>query len=109
MKSTIGFSDFKRAFEQTRPDNFSREGLVVLFDYLEQVEADTGSEIEFDVIGLCCDYSEGSIEEIATDYAIDLTSCEDDDAKREAVREYLEDNTQIAGETADGFVYCSAF
>ena len=58
MKTTVSIYDFRREFEQCRPNNFSYEGLAVLFDYLEQLEQDTGEEIELDVITLCCEYTE---------------------------------------------------
>lgn len=32
-------------------------GLRVLFDYIEEMEADIGQPIELDVIGLCCEWS----------------------------------------------------
>ena len=59
MKQTVNVYDFERAFvDMDRADNFSYEGKKALFEYLEQYEEDTGEEIELDVIGLCCDYSE---------------------------------------------------
>lgn len=105
MKTTVDFYDFKHAFERIRPDNFSREGLSVLWDYLEQYEDDTGTEVELDVIALCCDFSEDTAEVIAESYDIDLSECEDDDEKTEAVREHLEDEGALIGEVAGGFVY----
>ena len=106
MKTTISKYDFEQAFKQAdRKENFSYEGLGLLFDYLEEYEESTGTEIELDVIALCCEYSEDTWEDIADNYSIDLTGCEDDDEKIEAVRDYLEDQTQLVGQTADGFVY----
>ena len=49
---------FRDAFQAIRPDNFTRAGLVALFDHLENYEDETGQQIEFDVIGLCCDFTE---------------------------------------------------
>jgi hypothetical protein len=109
MKSTVSINSFRDAFQRFNRDNFSYEGLDVLFTYLEELEEGMGEEIELDVIALCCDYAEGSFEDIACDYSIDLTDCEDDDEKREAVREYLDNNTQVCGDTEAGFVYCSSF
>ena len=44
-------------------------GLDALFDYLEEFEEDTGTQIEFDPIAICCDFSEyDSLEEIIEDY-----------------------------------------
>ena len=59
MKQTVNFYDFDRAFELAdRLDNFSYEGRRALFDYLEQYEEDCDTELELDVIGLCCDFTE---------------------------------------------------
>jgi len=108
MKTTVSFYDFRREFEQCRPDNFSYEGLAALFSYFEEVEESTGEEIELDVIAICCDYSEDTVEGIAENYSIDLSDCGGDYYEiSEAVRSYLEDNTQLIGETANGFVYAN--
>lgn len=59
MYTTVSFDDFANAFERKgRGDRFSRAGLRALFDYLEQMEEETGEQIELDVIALCCDYTE---------------------------------------------------
>lgn len=105
MKQSVDFCDFRRAFEQCRPDNFSNEGLSVLWDYLEQWEAETGEELELDVIALCCDFSEDSIESIAASYGIDLEGLESDEEKEQAVADYLTDNGAYVGYVSGGFVY----
>lgn len=105
MKQTIDFRTFRDTFRAyDRADNFSREGLEVLFDYLEQYEGETGQEIELDVVALCCDYNEDTPDDIIENYSIDVAGM-DDDEKIDAVREYLEENTQLVGETSSGFVY----
>jgi len=58
MKSAVGFCQFTDAFNDCRPDNFSYDGLRALFDYLEDIEESCGTEIELDVIALCCEYTE---------------------------------------------------
>ena len=59
MKNTINFYAFEREFEQCgRGNQFTREGLRALFNYLEEYEQDCGEEIELDVIALCCEYVE---------------------------------------------------
>ena len=110
MKTTISLYDFRREFEQCRPNNFSYEALWLLFAYFEELEESTGEEIDFDVIAICCEYSEDTAEEIARNYSIDLSDLdpEDDDYEEqctEAVRDYLNENTQLVGETSTGFVY----
>jgi hypothetical protein len=107
MKQTIGFNEFRDAFRAyDRLENFSRQGLELLFDYCEESDPD----MELDVIALCCEYSEESAEDIASSYSIDISHVdnEDDDYEEqvfEAVRDYLEDNTTVVGEVAGGFVY----
>jgi hypothetical protein len=105
MKTTVSRYDFERAFvDADRRDNFSYEGLNALFDYLEDYEEQTGEEIELDVIALCCDYSEDNPDDIISNYSIDVEGM-DDDEKIDAVRDYLNDNTTLVGETSTGFVY----
>ena len=107
MKTTVTFSDFREAFSRANRDNtFSYDGKKALFDYLEEFEQSTGEEIELDVIALCCDYDENHTDDIVTNYDITVEDM-DDDEKREAVREYLQTNTFIVGETDNGFIYAA--
>lgn len=100
---------FREAFRLAgRGDQFSYEGLEVLFDYLEETSEDIGEPIELDVVGLCCEYCESSIEEIIAQYNIDTSYVEDDeDEIKEMVREYLEYKTSVCGEVMGGFVYAA--
>jgi hypothetical protein len=103
MKTTVSRYDFERAFiDADRKENFTYEGLGLLFDYFEEYEESTGQEIELDVIALCCDYSEDDWADIADNYGIEY---ENDTDGLDAVRDYLEQNTTVVGETANGFVY----
>ena len=102
MRITLDFSDFQDAFRRYgRDNNFTREGLELLFEYCEECDPD----MELDVIGLCCDYSEDSPEDIAANYSIDISECEDIDEVRQTVREYLDHHTSVVGETTFGIVY----
>jgi hypothetical protein len=76
MKTTISLYDFRREFEQCRPNNFSYEALGLLFAYFEELEEGMGEEIDFDVIAICCDYSEDTVANIARDYSIDLNDAD---------------------------------
>lgn len=108
MKTTVSRYDFERAFaDADRKENFSYEGLNLLFDYLESYEEDTGQELELDVVAICCDYNEESCEGIAKNYIIDLEGCESEQDMIEAVRDYLNENTTLVGETESGFVYAA--
>jgi hypothetical protein len=107
MKTTINRYQFERAFvDAGRKENFSYEALGLLFDYFESYEEETGQEIELDVIAICCEYSEDTIEDIANNYGIDLVDVDEED-QADFVRNYLEAHTTLVGETATGFVYAA--
>ena len=73
MKTTISLYDFERAFiKQGRENHFTYEGKKALFQYIEEYEEETGTEIELDIIGLCCEFSEfESLEEFQDQYCKD--------------------------------------
>lgn len=74
MKQSINFYLFERAFHaMDRTLSFSYDAKKVLFEYFEQLEEDTGEEIELDVIAICCDYSEYTEEELTNEYGADNT------------------------------------
>lgn len=59
MKTTVSFHQFREQFRiQGRESQFSRDALSALFDYIEELESDTGEDIELDVVALCCEYAE---------------------------------------------------
>lgn len=96
MHKTIDFSDFVNAFDaMDRRDNFSLYGLRALFEYIEDLEGDTGESVELDVIALCCEYSEESPVEVSSNYNLEIedTVGMDEDDYAEAVIEELEDST----------------
>jgi endo-1,4-beta-mannosidase len=98
MKNTVDLYQFRNEFQSIRPDNFSYEGLSILFDYLEELESGSDTEMELDVIGLCCDFSEDHYSDIAANYSIDLSDCDgDEDEELQAVIDHLNEN---------GYGYC---
>ena len=112
MKQTINLHTFRDAFyKMGRKDQFSYEGLEILFNYLEEVAQDSGEAIELDVIALCCDYAESTIDDLISEYDIDISDCEPDDeeAIEETVREYMEYHTVVCGETSDGAIVYAQF
>lgn len=89
MKKKIQKFEFRDEFyTMNRGANFSYEGLNALFDYLEQLEEDTGEEIELDVIALCCEYTEyDDLEEFQNAYnAEDYESIEDIENETTVIR-----------------------
>lgn len=95
-------SQFRDQFHRCdRGDQFSYEALGLIFDYLD----DCGSDVELDVVGVCCEFAEDTPESIADNYSIDTEGLDEGEIK-DAVLSYLEDNTSIVGETSSGaFVY----
>ena len=79
MIRTINEYDFIDAFKKMgREGNFSNDGLVALYEYLEMLEDDTGQPIELDVIALCCEFTEyDNLEEFQADYSEDYQTIGD--------------------------------
>ena len=102
MKKTVSSDAFVREFKEIRPDNFSLNGLECLFEYIEEMENDIDEEFEFDVIALCCDYTEyDDIEEYNEAYSGYHGGHEFDD--REELERTGEHGTFIAV-GRDGFI-----
>ncbi len=77
MKKTITQFDFVNEFTAIRPDNFTREALFALYNWYEELEIDTGVNIEFDPIAICCDFTEyDSLAEVKEAYD-DIETIED--------------------------------
>jgi len=104
MKQSVYLNDFRNAFQEIRPNNFSYEGLSILFDYFEEFEDSTGEEIELDVIAVCCEYSEEPWQDIAESYDIDLSQYDDDEERISAIQDYIQDHSQYCGITDDGSI-----
>ena len=105
MKTTVYFSEFCDYFRNIRPDNFSYEGLRVLFDHLEEIDNSCGEESELDVIGLCCDFAESDYQTIAADYSIELDPEMDEDYQKQQVIEHLEGEGAYVGDSINGIIY----
>ena len=96
MKTTVNQSDFHNAFiNYNRKENFSYEGRVALFEYIEEFEDSTGEEMELDVIAICCEYTEyDSIRDFWQDYDEEDYPTIDD----------IEDATQVIRFKTDSFI-----
>jgi hypothetical protein len=99
MKTTVSNYDFHQAFrKQGRADNFTREGLNIIFNYLEELEEDTGQEIELDVVGICCEYIESDCADVFNDYNLEDSTDDSNEELADIARDFLNDNTVILGE-----------
>jgi hypothetical protein len=91
---------FREEFKQMgRGDQFTHEGLGLLFDYLDELSDDCGQQIELDVISICCDYAEDKPEDIARYYSIWV----------DEVMDYLHENSIVVGQTAEGTIVYRQF
>lgn len=105
MKTSVSLYDFRDAFMRAnRKNQFSYDGLEIIFKYIEDVEDSCGQEFELDVIGICCDYAEDEARGIAESYGIDVNGMDDEEAEA-AVLDYLVDQNALIGSSQFGIVY----
>lgn len=104
MKQTINKYKFIDAFQSSQyKNNFSYDGLCMLYDYLEELADETGEEYEMDIVALACEFTESSYDEVISEYS--LISDDDNDSKQQAVLDYLEYNTIICNYNNDIVLY----
>ena len=123
---TILQYQFVAMMQSARPDNFTVNGLRVLFDHLDGLSEDCGDNTEFDAIAIACDYTEADAIEVYNRYTPDLNLDDDeqalfdlyhntdqahmlDDILKPQVIEYLECNTVFVGETNNGSLVFADF
>lgn len=112
MKTTVNLYDFRKAFhDMGRGNQFSYDGLRVLYNSLEELSDDTGEEYELDVIALCCEFEEATPDGIAAMYNLEwITQEEDDDeGKIKEIIEFLCDVTFVCGATDKGTIVYQPF
>jgi hypothetical protein len=87
---------FKDEFKAIRPDNFTNEGLSALYEWLTELEEDTGEPMELDVIAICCDFSEEPLQDVLDNYRLESL-------------EELQDNTMVIAVLDNGNVVYQVF
>jgi hypothetical protein len=102
MKETVDCSFFHSRFhDYGRDDQFSPAGLDALYEYLTELEDDCGQEIELDIVGLCCEYSEFTSDELVEEFGYlvpdDYSTDDDYPHYYEKLLEELQDRTVIIG------------
>jgi hypothetical protein len=120
MKTTLSTSHAAEILANDENSSFSRLGAYALVDYLEQMEEDTGEEMEFDRVGIRCDFSEyESALECAVDYGwsheADILDADDNirpddevlEENEELALKWLQNRTQVI--EFDGGVIVSSF
>ena len=100
MKQTLNVFDFRDAFQKMgRADQFSYEGLGILFEFFEEL----GEDMELDVIAICCKYEESMPENILYDYSLNTDALNDEEIL-DAVIKYL-DGAYIGTSSSGSIVY----
>lgn len=122
MKTTLTTYQIADALESDDNANWSHAGALALAEYLEELEADTGEEMELDIVAIRCDFSEyanlqewvsehfGSGSHTADTFGLNMdgeTSQEDDDEINEKIRQYIQDRAQLV--EFDGGIIVSSF
>jgi len=99
MYQTINQSDFVSAFKQSeRKNQFSYAALCAIFDNITEIEGDGGDEYEFDLVAICCGWTEyDSAQEAAQAYGWkpDNHIAEDGNECDGEAMQFLNDSTQV--------------
>ena len=92
---TLTKDSFISRFREIRPDEFSYEGLKVLYDFFDEMSEE--KDIEFDPIAICCDFSELDEESAMVDYGylFDKYEIEQDKRDFKELIEILQDETLV--------------
>ena len=86
IKKDVTRNDFHEEFKQCgRGDQFSSEGLDLIYDHLNDYELTEDSSIDLDVIMICCHFAEyDSLKDFQCDYGDEYVSMD-----------MIEDNTIV--------------
>ncbi len=121
MKTTLNTSDIAHALKSDGNAAWSWNGARALAEYLEQLEEDTGEEMEMDVCAIRCDFSEStSLQDWLMEYhgaetlslalqhsGVDVDGGEDEEEIDDLIRSFIQDNGQLI--EFDGGVIVSSF
>ena len=92
LVTTVSKGDLIDMFAKMgRGNQFSNAALDELYDHLESVSEDTGKDIQIDVIALCCEYSEYTLEEFIEDRDIDIEDLDIEDDADEIIDLFRDD------------------
>jgi len=95
MKQRLSTSEAADLLVADTNAGWSYEGAFALVEYLENLEDDTGEEMEFDAVALRCDFSEyPNAREAAEECGWEPDEDADEDAE-EAALEWLRDRTTV--------------
>lgn len=93
---TIGIFDVADMLINASEKAWTRSGALAMAEWLQDMEEDSGMEIEIDPIGILCGYTEyDSVMEAAGEYDWQPDTTEYADQQEAAARQFLEKRTEI--------------
>lgn len=96
MKLTLTTSHATSLLKADTNAGWSHSGARALVEHLEQLEEDCGTEIEFCVVAIRCDYSEHDTAlEAAKEQGFEPEEDTDEDILEDAALEWLRDQTEV--------------
>jgi len=100
MKLTLTTSHATRRLTADTNARWSHSGARALVEHREQLEADCGTELEFDSVAIRCDYSEydtalKAAKEQGFEPNPNLTGEQDDDDQERDALNWLRDQTEV--------------
>lgn len=114
MKKTLTTHDIANELHEDKNAAWSWAGSLALADYLEEIEASTGEEMELDCVAIRCDFSEHeSLAAWALDYfggesyALEKLALQSLEDAEDAIRDYVIDHGTLL--EFDGGVIVSSF
>jgi hypothetical protein len=117
MKKTLSTHEIADLLCNDEFANWSRAGAFALAEYLEDIEADSGKEMEFDAVSIRCDFAEyEGLRQWAEEYfggvpeALEGLGIEDDmdlDDLEDEIRAHIQDSGTLI--EFDGGVIVSSF
>lgn len=116
MKTTLTTSQIADALKQDSNAAWSYAGARALAEYLEQLEEDTGEEMELDVVAIRCDFSEyASLKDWALEYfggderAAKEFNCKPEELEdyQDKIRDYIQDRGPLLIEFSGGIIVSS--
>tara|TARA_R100001198_G_C5044291_1_gene103469 strand:- start:78 stop:398 length:321 start_codon:yes stop_codon:yes gene_type:complete len=94
MKTEMTTYECAKALTHDKYANWTRSGAFALVEYLEQIEEDCGTSIEFDPVALRCEFSEyESFNEFAKEFWSD--DCHLYWATDDVIRNFIQDRTTL--------------
>ena len=103
MKQTLTTSQVADMLMQDDNAAWSYAGARALAEYLEQLEEDTGADMDFDRVAIRCEFSEyTTAREAASNYEW-CPADFDEDEKEKSALQFLQDRTTVI-EFADGII-----